>query len=170
MSRARLEDELAALHPATFGWALGCCRGDRTEAEDVLQAAYLKVLDGRARFDGNSTFKTWLFAVVRRTASERRRRRWLRVTALRRWGTRLAEPVPVPDPERLASGSERARRLRESMRVLPARQCEILHLVFYQELSLEEAAQVLAISVGSARTHYHRAKVRLRALLDARRR
>jgi RNA polymerase sigma factor (sigma-70 family) len=167
MSEARLEDDLAALHLASFGWALAVCRGERAEAEDVLQSAYLKVLDGHARFAGGSTFKTWLFAVIRRTAAERRRTRWLRLTALRRWLSGLAEPAPVPDPERLVCGAERMQRLRDSMRILPARQCEILHLVFYQELSLEQAAQAMGVSVGSARTHYHRAKVRLRGLMDA---
>lgn len=166
MSRARLEDDLAELHAASFGWALGCCNGDRGEAEDVLQAAYLKVLDGRARFDGGSAFKTWLFAVIRRTAAEKRRSRWMRALALDRWLTGRAQPAPVPDPERLASRSEAALRLRESLRVLPARQRELLHLVFYQDLSLEEAAQVVGVSLGSARTHYHRAKLRLRRLLD----
>src|SRR6266540_1343187 len=70
MSRARLEGELANLHPASFGWALGCCKGERGEAEDVLQAAYLKVLEGRARYDVCSAFKTWLFAVIRRPADD----------------------------------------------------------------------------------------------------
>jgi RNA polymerase sigma-70 factor (ECF subfamily) len=168
MSRARLEGELAELHLASFGWALGCCRGDRGEAEDVLQAAYLKVLEGRARFDGRSTFKTWLFAIIRRTAAEKRRRSWTRVLALDRWRTGRPAPAPMPDPERLACGGEAARRLREALRALPRRQSELLHLVFYQDLSLEEAAQAAGISVGSARTHYHRAKVRLRRLLDGR--
>jgi RNA polymerase sigma factor (sigma-70 family) len=165
MSRARLEAELAELHGASFGWALACCRTDRGEAEEVLQATYLKVLDGRARFDGGSEFKTWLFAVIRRTAAERRRRSWMRALALDRWRAGHAEPTPVPDPERLASRSEAARRLRVSLRALPARQRELLHLVLYQDLSLEEAARVVGISVGSVRTHYHRAKIRLRQML-----
>ena len=89
----------------------------------------------------------------------------MRALALDRWRTGRAEPTPVPDPERLASRSEAARRLRVSLRALPARQRELLHLVLYQELSLEEAAQVVGISVGSVRTHYHRAKIRLRRML-----
>ena len=168
MSRARLEGELAELHPASFGWALGCCNGDREEAADVLQIAYMKVLDGRARFDGGSAFKTWLFAVIRRTAAERRRGRWLRSLALVRWRTGRGEPEPATDPETLAKSAEAARALRNSLRALPTRQRELLHLVFYEDLSLEEAALVAGVSVGTARTHYHRGKARLRALLAAR--
>ena len=170
MPRARLEGDLAELHAASFGWALGCCNGDREEAEDVLQIAYLKVLDGRARFDGASAFKTWLFAVIRRTAAERRRGRWLRSLTVARWRTGRGEPEPSTDPEALASGAEAAQSLRDSLRALPTRQRELLHLVFYQDLSLEEAALVAGISVGTARTHYHRGKARLRELLAAGRR
>ena len=166
MSRARLEGELAEMHGASFGWALGCCRGDRPEAEEVLQAAYLKVLEGRARFGGGSSFKTWLFAIIRRTAAERRRRSWLRGLALERWGSARTEPPAAADPERLASGSETARRLRLALTELPARQRELVHLVFYEELTVEQAAEVVGIWVGSALTHYHRAKARLRALLN----
>jgi RNA polymerase sigma-70 factor (ECF subfamily) len=44
-----------------------------------------------------------------------------------------------------------------------------LHLAFYQQLSLSEAAEVMQITVGSARQHYERAKKRLRAILQTRR-
>jgi RNA polymerase sigma-70 factor (ECF subfamily) len=48
---------------------------------------------------------------------------------------------------------------------LSRRQRELLHLVFYQELTVEQAAEVLRIPVGTARTHYERGKSRLRGLL-----
>src|SRR2546430_16630775 len=70
----QLEQELDQLHPAAFGWALACCAGDHVAAEDALQASYLKILDGRARFDGRASFRTWLFSVVRYTAAGQRRR------------------------------------------------------------------------------------------------
>ena len=158
---------MAALQASSFGWALACCNGDREEAQDVLQTAYLKVLEGRARFDGGSSFKTWLFAVIRRTAAERRRSRWLRSLALARWWAGPTEAAAA-DPERAAGAAEASQRLRESLAVLPARQREMLHLVFYQDLTVEGAAGVAGISVGSARTHYHRGKARLRAMLGER--
>ena len=68
-----LRDELARVHPQAYAWAVRCCRDGRAEAEDVLHEAYVRVLDGRARFDGGSAFRTWLFAVIRRTAAARRR-------------------------------------------------------------------------------------------------
>jgi RNA polymerase sigma factor (sigma-70 family) len=159
------EQRLEELHPASFGWAVQCCGGDRQEAEDVLQTTYLKVLDGRARFEGRSSLKTWLFGVIRRTAAERRRVRWARDLVSLRW--RNGHPVPpaVPSPEALTGDAETARELRAVLTALPARQREILHLVFYQDLTVEEAAEVLGISLGSARTHYHRGKAALRERL-----
>src|SRR2546423_8786391 len=69
MEIADFKAELERLHSASFGWALNCCRRDATEAEEVLQTVYLKILEGRARFRGESSLKTWLFAVIRKTAA-----------------------------------------------------------------------------------------------------
>jgi len=155
------ERDLAALHPAAFGWALCLCRWDRAEAEDVVQMSYEKVLDGRARFDGRSSLRTWLFAVIRRTAADRRRSRWLRALRLRIF----PEPAPVADPARIAEGSERAAQVRAALSRLSARQREVLDLVFYHDLTVEEAAGVMGVSPGSARQHYDRGKRRMEELL-----
>lgn len=68
-----LRGDLERNHADAFGWALACCRWDRSQAEDTLQASYLKILDGRARWDGRSSFRTWFFGVVRRTGAELRK-------------------------------------------------------------------------------------------------
>jgi RNA polymerase sigma factor (sigma-70 family) len=167
MNRDDLEAELARLHPDAFAWAMRCASGDREEAEDALHAAYERILAGRARFDGRSSFRTWLFGVVRRTALEERRRGWLRLTRLRRWfdrGTGRADP-PADAGRALVQG-ETSARLHQALARLSARQRAVLHLVFYQELTVEEAAGVLEAKVGTTRTHYERGKARLRTLLD----
>lgn len=164
MSPEALEEELDRLHPAAFGWALACCGGVRTAAEDALQASYLKILDGRARFDGRASFRTWVFAVVRRTAAEERRRRALR--RLLPLAALAATPDGRPDPATLVTRSEAATRLAAALATLPRRQQEVLHLVFYQDLTIAEAAEVAGVSVGTARTHYERGKAALRKLIE----
>jgi RNA polymerase sigma-70 factor (ECF subfamily) len=167
MDLTDFRDELELLHPASFGWALWCCDHRREEAEDVLQTAYLKVLEGTARFDGRSSLRTWFFAVVRRTAWEQKRRRWVRELLLGHW---LAQqPALLVEHAQLAglTGSEESHALRLALAMLSVRQREVLHLVFYQELTVEEAAKVLGTSLGTARTHFERGKARLRELLKS---
>jgi RNA polymerase sigma-70 factor (ECF subfamily) len=143
---------------------MACCRHEREEAEDVLQTSYLKALEGKAIFNGSSSVKTWMFGVVRKTAQERRRYALVRVL----W--RNSVPVDrngaAPDPETLASDREAHARLRTMLGHLSSRQRDLLHLVYYQEMTIEEASEVLGISLGSARTHYERGKQRLRALVN----
>jgi len=163
MSPEALERELDHLHPAAFGWALACCAGDRAAAEDALQASYLKILDGRARFDGRASFRTWLFSVVRYTAAGVRRR-----AALRRWlplAALSATSDGRPDAATELARADGTRRLTAALNALPRRQREVLHLVFYQDLTIAEAAQVAGVSLGTARTHYERGKSALRKLL-----
>jgi len=151
-------------HAESMGWAMACCGFDRSEATDVLQDAYLKVLDGRAVFRGESTFRTWFFGVVRRTASEHRRNLFRRLSAL--WRVEHDDAVAdATDPDAAIDGRAIADRLRAALKHLPARQRQVLHLVFHEDLTVEAAAGVMGVSVGSARTHYARGKARLRELL-----
>jgi RNA polymerase sigma-70 factor (ECF subfamily) len=165
IDRDAIEQAIREIHLDCFGWALACCRHDREEAEDVLQASYLKALEGKAIFTGSSTVKTWMFGIVRRTAWERRRS-WLRRMLIP--GNHGKEISPAPTPESVASDREAHARLRDLLAQLSPRQRALLHLVYYQEMSIEDASEVLGIPVGTARTHYARGKQRLRALLQER--
>ena len=128
-----------------------------------MQKAYVKVLEGKACFEGRSTFRTWFFGVIRRTAQEHRR--WSRVRSL--WA-----PLSGKEPSSGRSVDERIERhehgalLCNALEALSERQREVLHLVFYEEMSIVEAATVLGVSIGTARQHYERGKANLAAELS----
>jgi RNA polymerase sigma-70 factor (ECF subfamily) len=160
-----LRSELAACHGDAYAWALNCCRRNRTDAEDVLQETYLKVLDGRARFDRRSTFKTWLFGIVRLTAADQRRRRFLHDLVWSRAMTEHALRDDSPAADAGLASAQRRGSLERALAALPRRQREVVSLVFYHEMTVEAAAEVMAIGVGSARQHYARGKARLKEAL-----
>ena len=102
--------------------------------------------------------RTWLFAVIRRTAAGLRRRAMLRRGLLLQWGTDRLRVEPEPAPDEALRRSERAARVRGALAQLSRRQRQVLELVFFHELSVREAGEVLGLSVGSTRTHYARGK------------
>jgi len=165
--RTEPEDVLAALeehHSQSYAWALSCCGWRIHLAEDVLQTAYLKVVDGRAVFSGRSSVKTWFFEVIRRTASDFRRSAFLkRWVGLEQVQERMEDSGTGPVEALIAE--EEASELLRTLTSLPARQREVIHLVFYSGLSIREAGDLLGISIGSARTHYERGKKKLKELL-----
>jgi RNA polymerase sigma factor (sigma-70 family) len=164
MQISELKAELERLHQASYGWALACCQHNRADAEEVLQNVYLKILQGKAVYGGHCKLQTWLFAVIRKVAISERRKHLLRALTF----TTGAHEEPKFDSSHEAEleRSQRQQRFQRALARLPARQRETLHLVFYQDLSLSEAADVMNISVGSARRHYERGKKSLRETLE----
>ncbi len=160
-----IRDSLEQLHEAAFVWSVSCARGDREEAKEILQSAYMKILQGKATFSGRSSFKTWWFAVIRNTGSDRRRKATYRKVLFFEWLSGTPE-ARSESPESEAIANDQARTIRAALEELPERQREVIDLVFYHDLSLTEASDVMGVSIGTARTHYHRGKEALRDALD----
>jgi RNA polymerase sigma factor (sigma-70 family) len=156
-----LHQQLKDLHQESFGWALRCCVGYQDEAEDVLQTVYLKILEGKAIFKGKSTFRTWLFSIIRFTAIDAMRRDKVRQKNLDlvkvEWerSTTDTQETETENQEALADDLVAFQKI---LNELPGRQREVLQLVFYHDCTIAEAAAVMGVSLGSARTHYERAK------------
>lgn len=150
-----LEQRLSQLHDAAFQWALHCTGGRREDAEDALQATYEALLNGSAQFRERSSFKSFLFGVIRNKARTLKRKKKVH---------RLVDLDAVAPPEVEPTGTEaleeaqRRAAIRRAIQALSDRQREVLELVFYHEMTIEEAAQVMDVGVGTARTHYKRAK------------
>ncbi|HAA10218.1 MAG TPA: RNA polymerase [Cytophagales bacterium] len=153
--RRDLADLIVQHHTEAYRWARQCCRFREDTAKDVLQTAYMKVLEGKARYGGKGTEKAWLFGVIRYTALEhwRSEREYAPLEAV----MELAAPE---DP-----GPSDARYYEQTIRQLPERQAEVLLLVFYHQLTLKEAAEVMQLEPGTVSTHYARGKAALRTLL-----
>ena len=156
VSRSALE----AIHSQVYGWALSRCDFDHATAEDLMQQAYVELLSGSARFDNKSSLKTFVFSVVQNLARSRFRRLTSRLRLVKQFHqesiTDSVEAIePVDD-----DGVWRA------VRALPARQRDIIELVFCRDLTIEQAAAVMGVSTGTGRVHYDRAKKALRSRLQ----
>lgn len=131
----------------------------------MLQSSYLKVLDGSARFEGRSELKTWFFSVIRRTASEHRRRSFFFDFSIKKFGLEKQGQTPE-EPFLEVENSQAQVEIQRALAKLSPRQREVVDLVFFHEMSIEEASQVMGSSLGTARTHYDRAKKELAKALS----
>jgi len=155
VTRSALED----IHGQVYGWALSRCDFDHATAEDLMQQAYVELLSGSARFDNKSTLKTFVFSVVQNLARSRFRRISSRLRLVKRYHRESINEAPrVVEP--VDDSVWRA------VRALPARQRDIIELVFCRELTVEQAAVVMGVSTGTGRAHYDRAKKALRSRLQ----
>ncbi len=165
MDRSELVRELETLHPESWGWALACCARDQELADDTLQTAYLRILSGTATFDGRSSLKTWVFGVIRLTALSEVRRSRVRQRSTASVDTAMEMADPALGADDIAERSERSAALIAALTEVSPRQREVLELVFYHDMTIEQAAGVMRVSLGSARTHYERGKTALATLL-----
>jgi RNA polymerase sigma factor (sigma-70 family) len=165
MDDSELRTLLEKHHSAAFGWAMSCCGRNSTDAEDVLQTVYVKILEGKAKYKGTAQFKTWLFSVIRKTAAEVRRRNMFHKLKLMDF-LPSALSGKKNNPADQLEHHELETRLTDALATLSRRQREVLHLVFYEDFSLSEAAEVMNIYIGSARTHYERGKKKLRMWME----
>ena len=117
-----------------------------------MQQAYVELLSGRARFDNKSTLKTFVFGVVQNLARSRFRRQ---NTRLRLIDAYASEQVETTEDEH-DHGNLKV--VWEAVESLPQRQRDITELVFIRDMTIEEASQVMGVSLGTGRVHYDRAK------------
>jgi RNA polymerase sigma factor (sigma-70 family) len=153
MDRTRLERLLNEHHRDAFLWAGQCCRYDHEEGKEVLQMAYLKILEGKAVFGGQSAFKTWLFSVIRFTAIDHLKKKvpFEGLETLQLMDEEQAEPDEI--------------NYRAFLSRLPERQHEVLLLAFYHNLTLAMIADLMELHIGTVRTHYERGKEALREMI-----
>ena len=149
----------------------------REEAEEVIQETWLAVLRGVDRFQGHSSFRTWLFRILvnRARARGKREARTLPFSALASRSdsdgmTPFAAPEPLwsatpGDPERRLLDVELRAAIDAAIKQLPAEQQRVITLRDVEGWSAAEVCETLNLTAGNQRVLLHRARMHVRGAL-----
>ncbi len=154
MDKNRLTQLLQKHHKDAFLWACHCCYHNREDGKEVLQMTYVKIWEGKAHYKKQSSFKTWLFSVIRYTAIDYKKKKHTH---------EALENVRVGIEE--TAFEMQTINYKALLNKLPDRQRQVLLLAFYHSMSLTEIASVTQLHIGTVRTHYERGKQAMRTLI-----
>jgi len=154
---------------------------DESLAEDVVQDTWIGLLRGIEKFEGRSSFRTWLFRVLTNRAKTRgvKESRYVSLEAdptagdgdddFNPEGGWRQPPVPwTITPERLALSDEFRTLLEQALAELPPGQRAVVELRDIDGLDAAEVCNVLDVSETNQRVLLHRGRTKLRAALAAR--
>lgn len=137
---------------------------DEALAEDILIDSFYEVWRCASRFEGRSTFSTWLLAIARNKT----------LTALGRQDTvelddGLASTLPdsTDDPESALLEKDMGETLRRCLASLSPKHTEIIDLVYYHEKTVAEVAVILRLPAATVKTRMFYARRKLAQLVCA---
>src|SRR5262245_56207989 len=136
---------------------------NRADAEDVVQDTMVEALRSFHRFQPGTNCRAWLVTILQRIVSKRRRVKG-RAPMVEDPDGRIAHSVPFVAPVRQELVDES---VLDSLRRLPAGFQEVIVLCDIEGLSYKEAADALAIPIGTVMSRLHRGRAQLRAQLAA---
>jgi RNA polymerase sigma-70 factor (ECF subfamily) len=176
--REAMEEFVSRYQQKAYAIVYQMCSGDREEAQDLTQEAFLRVFRNIGTFRGNSSFSTWFYRIVVNTCLDGRRRRRRRERVFSFWRPRQREEEPSKgeigeqpdmvtenDPLAGLTGRELALEIQKALTSLPERQRMIFQLKVFQGMSIREIAQVMGTAEGTVKSHLFRATHFLRAAL-----
>jgi len=159
---SRFYDRYASL---VFTFALRLL-GSRADAEDLLQEVFLRVYRARKRYIPGSKFSTWLTSIAINTGTELLRQR--RPSESLDQGEDGDEFRPrqiqswADDPEQVLAASQRTQLVREGVLRLPEKYRVVVLLRDINQLSTEEAAAALGLSIPAVKARLLRGRLMLR--------
>jgi len=129
-------------------------------AEDLTQQTFMGLTQGKDRFRGDSSFRTYLFMIARKRLYTylRRAQRDGEATV---WGESSIADMGLSSPSRVVARHQEQRLLLRALRRLPVEMQVALELFYWEELTVTEIATVLETPVGTVKSRLQRARARL---------
>ena len=145
---------------------------DRCEAEDVMQAAFVRAYQHLSQFAGRAKFSTWLTRIAVHEAlnrlEERGRVRYIEEMSGPESPASDVVRSQEPSPEQYASSREQARVLERAVQALPPKYRVVVMMRDLEEMTVAETASCLDITEENVKVRLHRARAMLRHAIYAR--
>jgi RNA polymerase sigma-70 factor (ECF subfamily) len=141
---------------------------DDTEAEDVMQDAYVRAYQHLGQFEGRSTFITWLSRIAMHEAFARARRlsRQISLDSEPEWSAAMNPQSPATkSPETIVANHELRMSLETAILSLPQKYRSVVILRDVEEMTTAEVAGALEISEDLVKVQLHRARALVRKAL-----
>ncbi len=163
MSIQEFQEKILPLKNKLFGLAYSIM-GNRTEAEDAVQEALIKLWKMRERLPQIENLEGWCMRVQRNMAIDLLRRRPKPAEAVEeRWD--LADQAA--SPQQMVETQDELQQIEKLMEQLPEKQRIIIKLRDVQGYSYKEISQSLDMSMSQVKVYLHRARQHMRKLLIA---
>ncbi len=161
-ARAAFEGEVLPHADRLFRLAMWFVR-NRADAEDIVQDTMIQALKSFHRFQPGTNCRAWLTTILQRIVSNRRRAAG-RSKEVDDPDDRMAQAMPFvpPVPQELTDEL-----VLGTLRRLPTMFQEVILLCDVEDLSYKEAAEALAIPIGTVMSRLHRGRAQLRVELAA---
>ncbi len=135
-------------------------------AEDIFQDVFIKVNQKLATFEGNSSIKTWIIRITINTCKDYLKSAWNRrvVPMMEYQEDAIVSETDYDDVEK----KDTRELIKKTVLSLPAKYKDVVLCVYFQEMTITEAAQALDIAEGTAKSRLSRARLKLKSMLEGR--
>jgi RNA polymerase sigma-70 factor, ECF subfamily len=135
-------------------------------AEDIFQEVFIKVNKNLSTFEGNSSIKTWIIRITINTCKDFLKSAWNRrvVPMMEYQEDAIISESDYDDVEK----RDTKELIKKSVLALPAKYKDIVLCVYFQDMTIMEAAAVLNIAEGTAKSRLSRARQKLKTILEGR--
>ncbi len=141
--------------------------GSYDDADDIAQEAFIKIFENISKFQGRSSFKTWIYRITVNTFLASKKKRSISNTL---------QQVEIDDIENMVKANsstpqeelefkELNERFIKALNSLPKQQREVFSLRYFDEMKYEEISQLLGLTVGGLKANYYHAIKKLTKLL-----
>jgi RNA polymerase sigma factor (sigma-70 family) len=141
---------------------------DRDSSSDLAQETFISAWKSLRSFRNEAKFENWLYRIAANNALNYLKQRTRRpVTSIDSLETEaLASGSSPRNPEQLLQAKEIQKGVLKFMAELPDQQRLVFDLRFYKELTFEEIAEITGKAVGTVKTHYRKAIIKLRTFAE----